>query len=175
MMKKPDKQKGLLLVFIETQRQRWFVAAIKLSGELVPLLRSEEGNLEDYLSSEFEEQVTFLRHRLAGVLQRGCDRLWGRAIKPTQFVLVADQDFDPQTPELTSAVAEHFVEWMINPPVVFLKEDAVGAADDSVQFDRVAGEIDAQDQEILKAAFSQLADSIVNESLWELVPNKPSS
>src|SRR5262249_3886796 len=78
----------VLLVLVETARLRWFVAALGLDGQAVPLLRSEEGDLEKYRGLAFDEQVAFLRHRFCGVLQRGCDRLWARDSKACQFAFV---------------------------------------------------------------------------------------
>jgi len=114
-----DKEPMLLTVLIETSCLRWYVAGIDLAGKPLPLLRSETGNLNPYLSLPFDDQVSFLRHRLSGVLQRGCDRLWGRQMKPCQIVFVADGPFVQADAELTARVAEHFVEWMTRPPVVF--------------------------------------------------------
>ena len=113
------KEPVLLTVLIETASLRWYVAGISLAGEALPLLKSEAGNLSPYLGVPFDEQVSFLRHRLSGVLQRGCDRLWGRQKKPCQIVFVADGPFVQASAELTARVAEHFVEWMTRPPVVF--------------------------------------------------------
>ena len=82
-----DKEPVLLTVLIDTSRLRWYVAGIRLDGEPLPLLRSEAGNLSPYLGIPFDDQVSFLRHRLSGVLQRGCDRLWGRQINPARSSL----------------------------------------------------------------------------------------
>ena len=97
-----DKEPVLLTVLIETSRLRWYVAGIGLDGEPLPLLRSEAGNLSPYLGIPFDDQVSFLRHRLSGVLQRGCDRLWGRQKKPCQIVFVADGPFVQADAELTA-------------------------------------------------------------------------
>jgi hypothetical protein len=114
-----DKEPALLTVLIETAALRWYVAGIDLTGRPSPLLVSEPGNLSPYLGVPFDEQVNFLRHRLSGVLQRGCDRLWSRQQKPCQIVFVADGLFVEADAALTPRVAEHFVEWLTSPPVVF--------------------------------------------------------
>jgi len=58
------KEPVLLTVLIETASLRWYVAGIGLEGEPLPLLKSEAGNLSPYLGLPFDEQVSFLRHRL---------------------------------------------------------------------------------------------------------------
>src|SRR5262245_36956673 len=135
----PDKEPVLLTVLIETRNLRWFVAGVGLDAAAIPLLCSEPGNLRPYLGVPLDQQVDFLRHRLSGVLQRGCDRLWGRAKKPCQLVFVTDGAFDPAVPELTQRVADHFVEWMTRPPVVFLTGNDVFAVQDPCSLRQVAG------------------------------------
>src|SRR5437870_9563176 len=108
----------VLLVLVETARLRWFVASLGLDGRATPLLRSEVGDLDKYVGLSFDEQVSFLRHRFCGVLQRGCDRLWARGNKACQFVFVFDRALPEAAGDLTQAVADHLAEWMLNPPVV---------------------------------------------------------
>src|SRR5580704_9209886 len=115
----PPKEPVLLTILIETGRLRWYVAGIALDGAATPLICSEPGNLSPYVGVPLDEQVNFLRHRFAGVLQRGCDRLWGRQQKPCQIIFVADGPFIEADPELARHVAEHFVAWMSNPPVAW--------------------------------------------------------
>ena len=54
----------VLLVLVETARLRWFVASLGLDGRATPLLRSEVGDLDKYLSLPFDEQVSFVVNRL---------------------------------------------------------------------------------------------------------------
>src|SRR4051812_40792050 len=112
------KSPVMLLVLVDVARLRWFVASIALDGQTVPLLRSDEGDLEKYRELSFDEQVAFLRHRFCGVLQRGCDRIWARNNKACQFVFFFEGQLLDATGQLTQAVADHFTEWMLNPPVV---------------------------------------------------------
>ena len=88
----------ILAVFLETKKFRWFASVIDLQGACTPLIRSAEGNLATYLELPFDEQVSFLRHRLSGVLQRTFDRIWKREQKPCSIVFVADGYFSQAVP-----------------------------------------------------------------------------
>lgn len=166
-----EKQPVLLTVLVETGQRRWFVAAVTLDGQAVPLIRSVAGNLDPYVGQPLDEQVSFLRHRLSGVLQRGCDRLWARQMKPSQIVFVADADFEPQTPELTQRVAEHFVQWMANPPVIFFISENGLVRDDEPRLRQVAGQMDGQ--EIFTAGLRRLMADLENDAVWESAVARP--
>ena len=161
----------LLLVLVETTRRRWFVAALGFDGAAVPLLRSEVGDLEKYLGLDFDEQVSFLRHRFCGVLQRGCDRLWARGNKACQFVFVFEEPLPEATGQLTASVAEHFVQWMLNPPVVVLVS-ADGFDTAAPRLERVAGDIEAPREEHLRSGLPALLAARGDESAWELSRKK---
>jgi len=167
-----DKEPMLLTVLIETSCLRWYVAGIDLAGEPLPLLRSETSNLSPYLGLPFDEQVSFLRHRLSGVLQRGCDRLWGRQMKPCQIVFVADGPFVQADAELTARVAEHFVEWMTRPPVVFFTAARGLASQEPPVLEQVAGDLDSGLRRVLDAGLPALRDALARPDAWELVPTK---
>jgi hypothetical protein len=156
----------MLVVLVETARLRWFVAALGLDGQATPLLRSEVGDLDRYLGLDFDGQVSFLRHRFCGVLQRGCDRLWSRGLKARQFVFVFDQPLPEPSGRLTAAVAEHFVEWMLSPPVVVYSGDGP-------RLDKVAGTIDDSLEELLRAGLGALLAARDDPGAWELAPKKP--
>src|SRR5437764_117354 len=47
----------VLLVLVETARLRWFVASLGLDGRATPLLRSEVGDLEQYLGLPVREEA----------------------------------------------------------------------------------------------------------------------
>jgi hypothetical protein len=166
------KEPVLLTVLIETAELRWYAAGIGLAGEPLPLLRSEAGNLRPYVGVAFDEQVSFLRHRLSGVLQRGCDRLWGRQKKPCQIVFVADGPFTEAPPELTPRVAEHFVEWMTNPPVAFFTRDPRFGGREQLALSRVAGELAGPYAEPLHAGLAALLGILGQADAWELAPPK---
>ncbi len=166
------KEPVLLTVLIETASLRWYVAGIRLAGEPLPLLRSEAGNLSPYQGLPLDEQVSFLRHRLSGVLQRGCDRLWGREKKPCQIVFVADGPFAQAARELTRRVAEHFVEWMTRPTVVFFTCPDGFAAGGKPVLQTEAGELDAALRQALDAGLPPLLAARAQPDAWELAPTK---
>lgn len=163
------KQPVLLTVLIESQSQRWFVAGVDLEGNAVPLICSHSGDLAGYVGQPFGEQASFLRHRLSGVLQRGCDRLWGRNMKPCQIVFVADDLFSDAEPELTQRVADHFVEWMSKPPVVFFVSQSAEAGAERSDLSRLAGEMSAEMEQVLTQGLEELLVARTVEDQWELV------
>jgi hypothetical protein len=167
------KEPVLLTVLIETANLRWYVAGINLKGEPIPLMCSETGNLGAHIGDELDEQVSFLRHRLSGVLQRGCDRLWGRLLKPCQIVFVADGPFIQAPPELALHVAEHFVEWMTRPPVVFFNCENGLEGEDPRLLKNVAGDMEPQFRESLDQGLPGLIDAMKKDDLWELAAWKP--
>jgi hypothetical protein len=156
----------MLLVLVETARLRWFVAAVGLDGQTVPLLRSEEGDLEKYRGLDFDEQVAFLRHRFCGVLQRGNDRLWARNCKACQFVFVFEGLLPEPTGGLTQAVAEHFTQWMLNPPVVVFNRP------DDARLETLAGELDPAREELLAGRLGGLCAAREDPGAWELSRKK---
>jgi hypothetical protein len=161
----------LLLVLVETSRLRWFVASVGLDGQTVPLLRSEVGDLEKYRGLPFDEQVSFLRHRFCGVLQRGCDRVWARGTKAVQFVVVFEEPLPREGGALTAAVAAHFVDWLLNPPVVvFTSADGFDGV--TPRLNPVAGGIEPPLQELLRSHLGALLARRHDEAAWELSPKK---
>lgn len=171
----PEKQPVILSVLIETTKQRWFVAGISMDGHPVPLMCSETGNLGGHEESELDEHVSFLRHRLAGVLQRGCDRLWGRQMKPSQIAFIADADFPSAAPELTQRVADHFVAWMTKPPVVFFTCDKNWSGDEEPSLHQIAGTISDADRVSVTNALPALLETLDEPDHWELSQSKPIS
>ena len=163
-----DKEPVLLTVWIDPAQLQWHVAGIDLAGRVTPLVCSAPGNLRPYLGAEPDEQANFLRHRLCGVLQRGCDRLWGRRQKPCHVALVATAPFESTDPALTARVAEHFVEWMTRPPVAFFLLERSG--DQTLRLARVAGEIDPERRQALDAGLPALLRALDHLDQWELTP-----
>jgi hypothetical protein len=168
-----DKEPVILTVLIETADLRWYVAGVRLAGEPVPLLCSQADNLRAYLGEPFEEQLSFLRHRLSGVLQRGCDRLWGRQMKPCQIVFLADGPFRDADPTLTARLGEHFVEWMTRPPVSYLLVESGFGSGEIGDLKLVAGELEDPHRESLCRSLPAVLEAIHQPEMWELVPTKP--
>jgi hypothetical protein len=162
-----------LTVLIETGQLRWYVGAITLDGTAIPLMSSEPGNLNPYLGVPLDEKVSFLRHRFAGVLQRGCDRLWGRQQKPCQIVFVADGLFANAEPELSGRIAEHFAVWMTNPPVVYFERRDGFQSAEAAAIERVAGDLDDRSRHALAEGLASLCAATRDQAVWELVPTKP--
>jgi hypothetical protein len=163
----------MLLVLVETARLRWFVASVGLDGQSVPLLRSEVGDLEKYRGLDFDEQVAFLRHRFCGVLQRGCDRIWARNAKACQFVFVFEGLLPDATGGLTLAVAEHFTQWMLNPPVAVFNNPA--GPGEAPRPDKLAGHLEPALEELLRAHLGRLLAAREDPGAWELAPKKGAS
>ncbi|PQO38776.1 hypothetical protein C5Y96_02525 [Blastopirellula marina] len=168
----PTKQPVLLTVLIETASFRWYVAGIDQEGNTTPLLCSQEGDLSQYVGESFDEQASFLRHRLSGVLQRGCDRLWGKMMKPYEIVFIADNLFREADESLTQRVAEHFDQWMTSPPVVFflIETDSQPC---SPKLSTVAGQIAAEWRDALDKGFPSMISKCGEKDPWELVVSKP--
>jgi len=166
------KQPVLLLVLVETARLRWFVAAVDPDGQLLPLLCSEEGDLEKYKGLDPDEQLAFLRHRFCGVLQRGCDRVWAREKKVAQFVFLFEGLLPDPTGELTQRVAEHLTLWLIKPPVTVLAGAAPLDAAAFPSLRRLAGDLDRPAEELLASRLGELLAARQDPSLWELSRKK---
>jgi hypothetical protein len=166
------KQPVLLTVLIDTANLRWYVARVDLQGVPAPLIRSEVNNLDDYVGVPFDEQLNFLRHRLSGVLQRGCDRLWGRQEKPCQIVFLADGPFVDAAPDLTARVAEHFVAWMTRPPVVFFVAEHGFGEGRQLSLKLLAGGLEDRHRESLHAGLPRLLETLSRPEAWELAPSR---
>ena len=167
-----QKAPVMLLVLVETARLRWFLAAVDFDGRPIPLLRSEDGDLERYRGLSFDEQVAFLRHRFCGVLQRGCDRLWGRDRKACQFVFVFEGLLPEPTGRLTQAVAEHFAMWMLNPPVAVYNLAGGTGPGGAPRLERLAGDLDGRLDGLLRNALGGLLVAQETPDAWELSHNK---
>lgn len=157
----------MLIVLIETGEFRWYAAGVDRNSEVTPLVRSPSNDLSPYVAQPYDEQVSFLRHRLSGVLQRGCDRLFGRGQKPAHIVFAVDGLFLEAVPELTQRVADHFVQWMTNPPVVFLVLGQ-SRADKRV----IAGDWPAAERAAFEKAWPALAAAQSQQDLWELIETR---
>ena len=165
-----SKEPVLLTILVETASLRWFVGGIGLDGKELPLLRSANGDLSPYQGVDEAEQLSFLRHRLCGVLQRGCDRLWARQLKPCHIVFVTDGPFPRASPDLAARLAQHLKEWLWNPPVVFYTQSEATPA-----LTRLAGEIPSEFQSALDDGLPKLWQAMHQADRWEQAPAKPKS
>ena len=164
------KDPVLLTVLIDTARMRWLAGGIAFDNQIHPLLASADNDLTPYTKMEFDEQASFLRHRCCGVLQRGCDRLWGIKKKASHFVFVIDGPF-PRAPELlTERVAEHLAQWMTNPPVVFFSANSKGFQEKAIQLTKIAGDIPETSLEPLTCCIAELIDAASKPEVWEQLP-----
>jgi len=164
------KEPVMVVVLVESAKLRWFVSAIGRDGTFAPLVRSEKGDLAAYQEVSFDDQVSFLRHRFCGVLQRGCDRLWPCGKKACQFVFVFDGPLPNTTLELLPRVADHFVEWMLNPPVVVYTSQGGFSGASSPQVERLCGTIDRTLEEVLRTSLVPLFRT--PEDTWEISQRK---
>ena len=171
MTSKVEKEPVLLVVLIETTTLRWLLAKVGLDGDVTPLLRSEAGNLRAQQQLDADEQLAFLRHRLSGALQRGCNRLWSREMKPCQILMLADGTLPHAAGDLTSRLAEHFVQWMTRPAVTFWQYDFHALADDLPA--PLAGELPGPYHEAIISGLAQLHEALQHDECWELVAARP--
>src|SRR5438874_2594557 len=146
------------------ERLRWFAAAVGLDGAVSPLVRSADGDLATCQGLGFDDQVSFLRHRFCGVLQRGCDRLWPAGRRACQFAVVFDGPLPGTTEELLQRVADHFADWLLNPPAV--------AYTGGAELRRLAGTIDGPAEAALRAALPALLAAVADDGAWEVSTRK---
>lgn len=164
-----DKERVLLATWVDTSLFRWWTAAIRTNGEVVPLLRSGTGDLSLYVSRDADDQASFLRHRLCSILQRGCDRLWAQSLKAEEFVFALNDEFQQAAPDLTRRTADHLNQWMSNPPVTFVVARPSG---DQLtrQFESLAGKLETTWQDAFDRSIDRLIELTQEDSAWEEVP-----
>ncbi|MGV3484678.1 MAG: hypothetical protein ACO1RT_09700 [Planctomycetaceae bacterium] len=168
-----DRVPVILVVLIDTGKLSWHLGGIRLDGEPVPLLKSARGDLDSYRGLETDHQVSFLRHRLAGALQRGCDRLFSHRMKASHFVFVADGTYPHAADDVTERLADHFVQWMMNPPVTYmLSPDGVTQAASEMP-KVIAGTLPEDVAAVLKEGLPKLARALNEPDRWECVPQAP--
>jgi len=164
-----DRDPACLIVFIETERLRWNVAAIDQTGLAIPLLQSAPGDLKGYIGLEFDAQISFLRHRLASALQRGCDRMYVKQLKAVHFLLIADARFPNAADGITERLAEHFVQWMLNPPATFLIWNGGLNNKNQLGFERIDGDLPDPISAVVAAAMTCLTSQFDEPEKWELI------
>ena len=167
------KVPAVLVVVVEGAGLRWLVASVDLDGAVAPLVCSEEGDLATYEGLEFDEQLSFLRHRLCGVVQRGCDRLWPVGKKACQFVVLFEGPLPGAPADLIPRVADHFVEWMLNPPVAVFASEAAGPGETGApRLTRLAGTLEGPAEGALHAGLMLLFAAVADAGAWEVSHRK---
>ncbi len=167
-----ERQPVLLVVLVETQLFRWQVAALQADTAAVPLLRSEMLDLDQYRELDFDAQVSYLRHRIAGILQRGCDRLYAREMKAHHFILVADGPCVGAADGVTKRFAENLVDWMMNPPLTYLIAPAGFILSKSDDFEIVAGELSSSNNALLRRELLGLMTMTSDADQWETIARR---
>ncbi len=170
-----SKAPVLLVLLIDSDLLRWFVGAIDLQGAIHPLLCSEVGDLSPYQGEDFDNQVSFLRHRMSGVLQRGFDRVWARNLKPRQILILFSDNLPDTTSELTQRVANHFVEWMMSPSVVVFASHTGLRSLEGGALTPLAGTLDESFQSLVQGGVMELCRATGQSDLWEVSPRKVST
>ena len=166
-----DKEPVLLVVLIDTAGLRWRMGEITEDGTAFPLIASQPDDLSPYRPMSFDEQASFLWHRFCGILQRGCDRLWGLREKARQFVFLIDGDFPDAPSELTTRTAEHLAQWMANPPLSFHRVSNCSAAGDwQNDLNTIAGTLPDDALEFLKTGLRKLSTDANDPDQWEEAP-----
>ncbi|TWT79443.1 hypothetical protein CA13_08440 [Planctomycetes bacterium CA13] len=166
-----DREPAWLVVLIDTELLRWSAVGIDSRGQAFPLIQSEAGNLDEYKELAADDQVSFLRHRLSGVLQRGFDRFYARGKKASHILLISDGPFPNSAEGVTKQLAEHFVEWMINPPVAFLMTPSAFNVGHEAKFDVIAGDFLRSNLVTLSRAIDGIVSQLGQPECWELIPN----
>jgi len=174
-MSKGNREPVLLTVLMQPGSLCWHAAGIRRDGRSVPLLRSEENSMTDYRGLEPEAQRSWLRHCIAGVLQRGCDRLFARNMRAEHFVLIADRHFPDAAEGLTEQLADHFVQWVINPPVTCLLTPPGFVDESPVQWQLVAGELPEAIDRALHRGLPELVSELEAPAAWELIAKSQQS
>lgn len=162
----------LLLIVIDTSELRWYAAGVGLDGTVYPLLASEPGNLEPYRQAIGDEQLSFLRHRLSGILQQASDRLWSRNLKPCRIVTVLDGEFSDTDTSLARRLAEHMHQWLWDPPADFYLHPNWQRVQSVADLQCLAGGLDPQYESAFLEALPLLAAAIRQAEKWEVVHNK---
>ena len=131
-------------------------------------MQSPVDDLAPYRLGTFDERTSFLRHRIAGALQRGSGRLWGRKRKAELFAIEFSTANAALDGELIACVAQHFCKWMVKPPVVCLQ--AKSAAADCV----LATNAESPDKHRIAAGLTSMRHLAQQSERWESLPETTS-
>jgi hypothetical protein len=166
---KSEKTPELLVVVIRTKQQQWFVAGVDLQGDTTAMVCSEPGNLAEYVGQPEDEQLSFLRHRLSGAMQRGCNRLWARKSKAMLIVVIADDHLTDSDPSLLSNLAEHLHTWMTRPPVVCYRANERSCIGDLSSLQCLIGDVEPEQLNALEKGLPQISQLLADPDCWEVV------
>ena len=164
-----EKELVILAARMDFVSCRWSLASIDAEGGVDPLIQSAVNDLAKHAAGTLDERTSFLRHRIAGALQRGADRLWGLTRKAETFAIEFAPARLPDDSELISRVAEHFCTWMVKPPVVCVQTDQGGATS------LLATNVDSPDLSRINRGLTVMRPLTEQEDLWETAPAAPGS
>lgn len=165
----PAKTPVLLTTIVRSEKQQWFVAGVTPDGSVTTLVRSEPGNLDAYVGRGLDDQVSFLRHRLSGALQRAYDRLWDHQMKTQHIVIVLEGNFPQGDPALPKSIAEHFNLWMTCPEATTFASASLSCDDRLDEYERLAGTLPEKDTQALQAGWADLMAAIEQPAQWETI------
>ncbi|MEM8668460.1 MAG: hypothetical protein AAGG48_13160 [Planctomycetota bacterium] len=165
-----DKTPTLIVVVIIAARQQWFVAGVSLAdAKLDCFVKSEPANLDDYVGKSPDEQLSFLRHRLSGAMQRGFDRLWAKHRKAHRIVLIADEDLPDSAAGLLPNLANHLDTWMTRPPISFFRGEGHGQFDELDQLSCLVGPLNTEEAASLQEQLPALKAALEADASWEVI------
>ncbi|EMI17933.1 hypothetical protein RMSM_05135 [Rhodopirellula maiorica SM1] len=90
-------------------------------------------------------------------------------MKANHFVLIADGDFPEADENVTPRLAEHFVQWMMNPPVVYLRAPQGFNVQDTADLEVIAGDFPEEIASTVQAGLSQLVALQSDADCWERI------
>lgn len=161
------KEPVILAAQFDLRASRWSVAAIDHAAVVDPLLQSAPLDLDSCRAGSLDERTSFLRHRIAGALQRGSDRLWGTKRRSELFAIEFATANRANDDELIERVADHFCGWMVRPPVVCLQHTP------GEPLSVLASNADAPDQQRIAAGLTTMRPLTQQPEHWEQLPARP--
>lgn len=159
-----QKELVILALQLNLPTGRWSIASIDASGSVDPLVQSVAGDLDQHTVGTDDQRTSFLRHRIAGALQRGADRLWGLTRKSELFAIEFQPVRPAQDEDLIVRVADHFCTWMVKPPVVCLNSEPDGS------LSTLASNTDQLDLQRITLGLTTMRPLTDQAELWEAAP-----
>ena len=149
-----------LAIYLDLTIDAWFLATGDDIGNVTPLLRSQNGDLAAWRKGTHEERVSFLRHRIAGALQRGATIIFPQNRKASAFTVCFPQVSNKADQAVLHGVADHFCVWMIRPPVICVEHTAS-------ELTVLASTALKTDLERLSIAMNYIRDQTTNINNWQ--------